>query len=400
MGRRTRFAVAAVGAAALALPGSAAGQGTKPVITSLGQEALSVKAKTGEDTATTYLSVLNAGDKAAGITVQFQASSSADVRVSGFTPKAAVPGAATRVAVTLSGMKKLKKDAVDGQLVVTGGAAPVARAVSITPAPQPSRNWPLTIFWLTVGVFAGLAVVVAVWARIKGKGGYLGKLAPGPKWSFTSWATTLTAVGALLGTVLGSITLPEVPRQIDKDTLVKLNLLFALLLVIGPFVFQAIRRPSVSASDQEAAYWGWNFSLLGACAITGAAVVGEVVTLGLLGWEVTNGGTWGKLVVVATCVVVVLSLWYFLVTAYDLVTTDWQHEAKKAARAAAKPQKVVIVQPGTRGRRLLNFNVSPVETRGGDGAPLAELLEADVADTVTPDDIVSAQAPQQSWPLP
>jgi hypothetical protein len=41
--------------------------------------------------------------------------------------------------------------------------------------------------------------------------------------------------------------------------------------------------------------------------------------------------------------VAALAIFYFVVTAYDQVTTDWRQEAEDAEAAAAKPQKVMIV---------------------------------------------------------
>jgi hypothetical protein len=170
--------------------------------------------------------------------------------------------------------------------------------------------------------------------------------AAGPKWSLDSWASTLTTAGGILGTVLGAATLPEIPREIDKDTLVRLNLLFGILVLVGPFLFQAIRNPFVKPTDQDAAYTGWNLTLLLACAITGAAVVGELATLGLLGWELAGPGDWGTAAVVAVVVLAVAAAYYFLVTVIQLVTTDWKNlarqDAKKAADDAAKPQRYVV----------------------------------------------------------
>src|SRR3712207_7439137 len=45
--------------------------------------------------------------------------------------------------------------AATGQIVITGGEAPVARAVTITPAPQPSHDWPMWVFFA-----AGLACLL------------------------------------------------------------------------------------------------------------------------------------------------------------------------------------------------------------------------------------------------
>jgi hypothetical protein len=261
------------------------------------------------------------------------------VTIEDFNPKSAAGGSATRVAVTFAGLDKIEKEPVEGQIVVTGGAEPVARAVEITPAPQPSREWPEWIFWRSVAVFIILLVVGLVVGNTS-----LLNPAPGPKWSFDSWATTLTAAGGILGTVLGAATLPEVPQQIDKDSLVRLNLLFTVMVVVGPFLFQALRNPTTSASDQESGYSGWNITLLLSCATTGAAVFGELVTLGLLGWELTDGGEWGEAIKWAVVAVALIAAYYFLVTVIRLVRTDWKGPAEEAAKEAARQRYGIVLK--------------------------------------------------------
>jgi hypothetical protein len=243
------------------------------------------------------------------------------------------------VAVTFTGLDALKKDPVEGQIVVTGGAEPVARAVTITPAPQPKHDWPELIFWGSVLAFVVLLVlgIVVGWGKLR-------KKAPGPKWSFSSWATTLTAAGGILGTVLGAATLPDVPQQIDKDTLVRLNLLFTVMVVVGPFLFQAIRNPKTDPSDQEAGYSGWNLTLLLSCALTGAAVGGELATLGLLGWELASGGVWGEAILWAVGVVGLFAAYYFGVTIFWLVRTDWKKIDEDAAKAAARQRYGIVLK--------------------------------------------------------
>ncbi len=59
-----------------AVPASA----QKPKITSLGEEALSIEAKSDQDTAHAYLPVLNAGPKG-DVRISFQAASSEKVRL-------------------------------------------------------------------------------------------------------------------------------------------------------------------------------------------------------------------------------------------------------------------------------------------------------------------------------
>jgi hypothetical protein len=124
--------------------------------------------------------------------------------------------------------------------------------------------------------------------------------APPPKWSVESWATHLTAVGALVGTVLGSASLPEVPRQIDKNSLVALSLLFGALVVVAPFVFQAVQSPRVSANaPEEEGGNGYTWVLLVSCWLTLGAVFGQLATLGLATWEIAGGSGGGVAIEIA-----------------------------------------------------------------------------------------------------
>jgi hypothetical protein len=329
------------------IPAVALAQTIPPKITGLGQDTLEIKAKSGEDTADAYVSVLNASTTGGTIRASFQAASTDKVVVSAVEPRRVRPDGATRVKVTLAGLEELSGDAVDGQIVVLGGEEPVARAASITPAPQPWANWPAVLLIGTAVSVAILALLVIGRAFNKGTQAKLGGRAPGANWSFDSWATTLTAAGAILGTVLGSITLPPGPSEIDKDTLVQLNLLFGALIVVGPFLVQAIRKPSATEDEVTAGLWGYSPVLLLSYSITGAAVLGELGALALLGWELTGAaGFWSWACVVAALGLGLLAAYYFAVTAYEQVTTDWVDKAAKAKAAASKPAKVIVVEEG------------------------------------------------------
>jgi hypothetical protein len=302
-----------------------------------GDTPLEVKATEGDDAATAYITLLNAGEQPLTAEVTFQAASS--TAIEGARASATIPaGEAKRLAVQFTGLAKLE-DPVQGELVIKGGSQPVARSVEITPAPQPSASWPQIFVLGALGAMLLLIATVAIVMRAKKKAHVLLKKAPGPKWSFDSWATTATAIGAILGTVLGGATLPETPSQIDKESLIALNLLFGGLVVLAPFVFQAIRKPTASAADPDAGLWGYNLSLLFACALTGGAVLGELATLALLGWELTSGGGWGIAVVAALAAVGLLAAYYFAVTSWSLATTDWEALAAKKKAEAQQAQR-------------------------------------------------------------
>lgn len=320
---RKRFARAVVPLALLASVAPAAARAGGPTLVVLGSDTLDVTGTPHASTATAFVSVFNRGNDPATLTVSFAASSAAGVSVEKSpVPNTVQPGDAKRVKVTFTGLTSLTS-VVDGELIVHGGAAPVAKSVSITPAPQPAHLWARD-FILGSLILAGLGfVVTAIWACVRCSG-RLTMAAPGPKWEFGgSWATNLTAVGATLGTVLGAATLPAVPSQIDKETLVRLNLGFGLLVVVAPFLFQAVRAPNRKRAVDDDGLYGWNITLLAACSLTYAAVLGELATLALLFWELLRGGSYGVAVVVATGAAGALVAWYFIATVPFAATTDW-----------------------------------------------------------------------------
>jgi hypothetical protein len=315
-----------------------------PPLTVSPESKVDITAKQGKGKASGFVVVVNRGKTSANLSADFEASASSEIEVAGLEPKEAPPGKATRLKVTLAGLQTVKKK-VQGELVLSGGAGIVVKTVTITPAPQPSRNWAHDIvlgsLLAAAALFVLISIVVLARARDRGR---LFAAAPGPKWNFSdSWATTLTTVGAVLGTVLGSATLPEVPREIDKTTLVGLNLLFGALVVAAPFAFQALRNPSVSPADADAGLWGFNITLLMACSLTFGAVLGELATLTLLGWELIDVSSWRHIAVGVAVAAGVLALYYFVVTAWWLARTDWESLAQAEQPATLSDGREAVV---------------------------------------------------------
>src|SRR5262249_26254071 len=152
----------------------------------------------------------------------------------------------------------------------------------------------------------------------------LGGPAPGPEWGLDSWATSLAAITAIFATVTATITLPPVPTQIAKSTLIQLNLFFATVILIGPFIFRSVRRPKADLAHRQPDLWGWSPALLVSYAIAAGAVLGQLASLALLVWEVTGSGTFGWWAIAGIVVLGVLASWYFLVSAVQEVTEDWR----------------------------------------------------------------------------
>lgn len=312
-----------------------------PVLSIIAEGELAVQPDQGEESATTKLIVLNPGPEVP-VKVVLDAGEGAAVEVTKFTPQTARAEGATPIEVTIGGFDELD-ESLSGALVATGGAEPVVRLVKISPPLRPDHDWAELILIVALLAMCLLAVAVALAATVAKKGKILGKRAPGPKWSFSSWATTLTTVGAVLATVLSTVTYPETPSQIEKDTLVGMSLLFAGLVIIAPFIFQSIRRPGAPANDQEAGMWGFNLALLLACSVTFGAVLGQLSCLALLGTELIESSTWDVVMVAGVVLLALLALYYFAVTTFSLVTTDWPDLAEKAKKQAEREKRGIAV---------------------------------------------------------
>jgi hypothetical protein len=263
-----------------------------------------------------------------------------------------VPAGAARLIVRFDGLDELTGEPVDGQLILRGEGERVlgARSVSVTPAPQPLADWPTVFFWVGVGLAAVLAVVALVALAAHSElplREALGTSAPGPDWTADGWSGKLAAVGGLLAIVVGEITLPTVPHEISKETLVQMNVIFVSMLAVGPFIFYAFRRRTVRASwggavdlgDMEKkGVWGLKAWLFVSYVITAVAITGQIAALVLLGCEITSGA-WNGLVIVIGAVLAALALRSFWVVTYGQAKSDWDTSATAPQVAAEEPLK-------------------------------------------------------------
>jgi hypothetical protein len=321
-------------AALLIGPASASANDEEPNISIAGSGALAVEGEEGEPTLTGHLTIFNTGAADEAIELALQPSGTNGVEVESFAPQSIAAGSAERVAIVFDGFDDLD-EIVTGQLVLSGDTELLSRDVSLTPAAQPAAPWPEVLIVVALAVTLGLMLVV-LGAVPRESRAQLRKRATGPKWTFASWASILTALGAVLGTVLTGVTLPEVVSQIDKETLVELNLLFLALIAVAPFAFYAVRARDTTEADQAAGLTGYNAMLLFSCCLTCGAVVGQIGTLALLAWELIGGGFWGWFAVAFAGVLALLSLAYGFQTTVRLVVTDWEAIAKADAEAAKK----------------------------------------------------------------
>jgi hypothetical protein len=162
-------------------------------------------------------------------------------------------------------------------------------------------------------------------------------------WSFTdSWASTLTAVGALLGTILAtSGIIAQDAEPLTSNALTGLNLFFGALVVIAPLVFSAAQKAEPpQAKDESPRYKGFIWSLLLACFLTIWGVLGELGTLFLLLREVEAGFFHASVMWVFTAV---LGVAVVAVFAYSLIriraTIEWKPIADDFLDAATRPRR-------------------------------------------------------------
>jgi hypothetical protein len=303
----------------------------------LGQEPLEVKASTGKDTAEVPVTVLNSGKEKTTVTATVQAPALISV---GPPPTELGPGQAKTLIVKITKGLNHHTKASYAWLVASNGSEQATRSVKIEPAPDPLIDWPVVIVLVTLGFAAFVMIVVAAGVWVNSSDGRLTGPVPGPKWSFESWASHLTAVGGLLGSVVVLAAITAVSEQIEKVSLVELNLLFLGLATVAPFVFQAFRRRDLDAYErEEEPGWGITWVLLIACWLVLGATLGELTTLGLTAWIITNGGVGGVALELGLAILVCLAIYYVVATAYSLASINWQKVAKLAKEeAAAKPQ--------------------------------------------------------------
>lgn len=127
-----------------------------------------------------------------------------------------------------------------------------------------------TILWGSVGT-AGVTILAVLLALCLRPGAFTMTMEE-PSWSFSSsWATNITLVGGLLGTVLWSVELPTDTAYLAYKVYVGYNLLFVLMILVAPLLYIC-----VSTSTKPS---GNPIGFLLAGALTEWAVVGQLATV-------------------------------------------------------------------------------------------------------------------------
>jgi hypothetical protein len=375
--------------AAPQLAGASEGEGE--ALSAPGPETLEVTGEKGDDSATGYLTLLNSGESPLPVRISFQAGSDEGLTAGEVKPRSIPSHTAERVAITFSGLGSLD-EAASGQLIVEGGESVLSKTVEVKPGLQPAAEWPAVL----IGVSFTLALLLGLYVAIGADNADLARPAPGPKLTFESWASTFTAVGAVLGTVLPEVAYPPFPEQIGKDTLVSLNLLFLALIAFAPFSYQALRRSDAGEVGEDEGMVGTNLTLLLACTLTLWAVLGELGTVTLLASELVGGELPELVVLFGAALVFVLAILYFLRTTSRMVRKAWAPAppAPGPPPAAGVAEAVALEEP-----RTLDFsNVKQLRLRTS-GFPVPTLVshpERQEVELAVPS---STAATKRHWPL-
>jgi hypothetical protein len=169
-----------------------------------------------------------------------------------------------------------------GQLVATStGVAPASVAVSAGPKLAPGRG---VVGALLIPLLAALIVLVGIWAIVHGDVKLTDPLGSLELEFSKSFASTLTAVGALLGTIIAAGVLPEDTVKISKAGFTGLNLTFGIAIAVAGIVYAVWQDvvPEKGAAPKEWKLQGHVLPFLVAALITLWAVIGEGWTLWLL----------------------------------------------------------------------------------------------------------------------
>jgi hypothetical protein len=190
-------------------------------------------------------------------------------------------------------------------------------------------TWVICIIVLPLALAAALGTWFGVTAGVSLR---KPKPVPGPTWSFSSWASNLSLLGGVLATVLAGASL-STSHPLDKSTFVALAAFFVFLIFAGPFIFQCARYHAADPTKSA----GSNLTLLVACSLTLAAVVGQFATLALLYWEILGGGAWGVLACVVAAGFGILVVYYYVVTVPRLLKVEWSATLKKGTNLVKLP---------------------------------------------------------------
>lgn len=275
--------------------------------------------------------------------------------------------ALTTLCVLLVGAPSASGEPMRTQRMIVAVSADTAAAEepAVPPTPEQRRLLDRLVFG-SLAVATVLVIGRAVWARrVQHMRFALGYRMGPVNWSFTdSWASTLTILGAVLGTILGADLLPAETTNLPSDSYPGLNLFFGVLVALAPLVFNATRRPEKVANpvgDDGIQYQGVVWAFLLGTTFTLSGAFGEIATVYLLLAELEEPGA----ITTATLGVfsVVMTVGALALIAYGWRGIGWTlryqvvepAESNKAAEEARREAR-------TRGQSVQDVAAQPMPT--------------------------------------
>lgn len=272
-------------------------------------------------------------------------------------------GSVGRFRVTINGAAS---DPVSGTLVATAtGVAGAAVDTTIAPSPLLAGTSVETAL-LAPLLVAFVVVALWGWSALGDKRGNetigLGSVLPGADWGKSSYATTLTAGGALLATIVSAGVLPDATVTLSKTSYTALALLFGVLVTVAGIFYGAFTRKDATGGDA-----GTVGTYLLAALITTWATYGQLYVLLLLVGELSADKGFSDLprwilqgAVIATAIALV-------VYARRIRSTILEPPPKTKAKARAKAK----MKTGVKMHGLAGVDNEALEALAADAADAA-----------------------------
>ena len=269
----------------------------------------------------------------------------------------------------------VKPSKSSGQLVASAaGVEPATVPLSIGPDLPSTRGIDAALL-----IPLGIAVVwlIIAWLLGGGNTSLRDKLGGTAELDFSkSFASTLTAVGALLGTIIAAGVLPEETVKLSRGGFVGLNLTFGVAIVIAAAVASSFMSSEAMKNKDGKSEWkvegyAWTFML--SALITLWAVFGELFAIWLLIGELGSGEGFTSLGVTMLRVLLIggaLALLPYTVTKVKVaVRTPAVAETKPVAETA--PPRVFEIKPTAAGEgdQMLTVEIPTEAVSTGEAPP-------------------------------
>ncbi|MDX6581004.1 MAG: hypothetical protein QOI10_188 [Solirubrobacterales bacterium] len=228
-----------------------------------------------------------------------------------------------------------------GELIATSaGVAPASVSISLGPKPVTGSGVDAALLF---PLGAAVLLIVVAWVAVVRPIALTEPLGTLDLGFSASFASTLTAVGALLGTIIAAGVLPEDTVNLSKDAFTALNLLFGVAIIVSGVVYAALQRAVWVDSEtvplqQERKLQGYVGPFLISCLITVWAVFGELWVTWLLIDELGQGdGFTGLAVTVFRILLLVGAVAMIFYTLRRIQSIVKSKQTKPGATAAFGP---------------------------------------------------------------